>query len=150
MDRNKQEKLKNIEDVILFQLDVASKQSKIYAQRVMDKQGMGITTEQWVILKIVEESGPLTQKEVANMSYRDPASITRTLDLLSKKDFVRRIPVETDRRQHHIVLTELGRQFVKKHMNLVNDLRKLSVRGFSDSEVEVLYKMLQRIRANFK
>ncbi|WP_420321849.1 MarR family winged helix-turn-helix transcriptional regulator [Flagellimonas sp.] len=140
--------VKAIEDVILFQLDITSKQSKIYSQRIMDEAGMGITVEQWVLLKIVQEANGLSQKEIAIKSYRDPASITRTLDILEKKGLVKRQPDPNDRRQYRIVLSDQGRDFVDRHMELVNTMRKQSVKGFNADEIGRLNEFLMRIKNN--
>ena len=43
--------VKNIEDVTLFQIDKTSKTSKIYSQRELDKLGIDITVEQWIVFK---------------------------------------------------------------------------------------------------
>ena len=67
---------------------------------------MGITVEQWVILKIVHESEALTQKELANKSFRDPASITRTMDLLEKKGLLQRDALPNNRRAYTIALND--------------------------------------------
>ena len=138
----------NIEDVILFQIDKTSKISKIYSQREFDKAGLGITIEQWVLLKIIEESEELSQRELAERSSRDPASITRTLDLLSKRGLVNREQMPDNRRQYQIVLTEKGADFVTTHMAMVSEHRKLSVKGFSEQELTVLRSMLERIQVN--
>lgn len=64
--------MKRIEDVILFQIEQASKASKLFSQREFDRLGIEITVEQWILLKIISESEDLTQKELANKSSRDP------------------------------------------------------------------------------
>lgn len=141
---------KNIENVILFQLDKTSKLAKQHSQRQLEKRGMNITVEQWVILKIVEENDGVSQKVIAEKSYRDPASITRTLDLLQKKGLLNRLPIPTNRRQYQIVMTKEGKAFVQKHMDFVQSLRDLSVSGFSIQELETLSGYLQRIQQNME
>ncbi len=138
-----------IESVVLFQIDKTSKLSKLYSQREMDKSDFGITIDQWVLLKIIEESGKLSQKELAAKSSRDPASITRTLDLLQKKGFINREPTENDRRQYAIVLTIEGAQFISKHMKTVLEHRKKSVEGLTKTEIDTLMSLLKRIQENF-
>ena len=49
----------NIENIILFQIDKTSKVSKLYSQREFDRLGMGITVEQWILLKFIEENDGL-------------------------------------------------------------------------------------------
>ncbi len=81
----------DIESVILFQLDKTSKTAKQYSQREFERLGLGITVEQWILLKIIHESDDISQKELADQSFRDPASITRTLDLLHSRGFIDRL-----------------------------------------------------------
>jgi DNA-binding MarR family transcriptional regulator len=140
--------MQKIEDVILFQVDLTSKVSKQHTQRDFDNLNLGITVEQWVILKIISESPSLSQKELAQKSYRDPASITRTLDLLEKKDLLRRESMPENRRMHMIVLTNEGKQFIKKNMKLVQSHRDQSTKGITKKELEQLSATLEKIRKN--
>jgi DNA-binding MarR family transcriptional regulator len=140
--------MQKIEDVILFQVDLTSKFSKHHTQRDFDNLNLGITVEQWVILKIISESPSLSQKELAQKSYRDPASITRTLDLLEKKDLLRRESMPENRRMHMIVLTNEGKQFIKKNMKLVQSHRDQSTKGITKKELEQLSAILEKIRNN--
>ncbi len=140
--------IKDIEDLILFQIEKTNKVSKLYSQREFDKVGLGITVDQWILLKIIEESEQLSQKELANKSLRDPASITRTVDLLEKKQFLQRKPIPNNRRQYNICLTNIGAAFVKNHMSIINKHRRKSIEGFSDGELNILKSMLTRIQEN--
>ncbi len=138
----------NIESIILFQIDKTSKVSKLYSQREFDRLGLGITVEQWILLKIIEENDGLTQRELADKSLRDPASITRTLDLLSKKGFVERRPVEDNRRQYSLCLKKEGRAFIEKYMPVISSHRAKSIEGITAREIEVLTQLLGKIQKN--
>ncbi|MEL6559207.1 MAG: MarR family transcriptional regulator [Bacteroidota bacterium] len=140
--------MKNIEDVILFQIERTSKVSKIYSQREFDKINFGITIDQWILLKIIEENEQLSQKQLAKLSSRDPASITRTLDILEKKDFIKREPIPGNRRQYNVILTKQGKQFVEDHLETVISHRKKSIEGFSTEELQQLRQMLLKIQKN--
>ncbi len=137
-----------IEEVILFQLDQVSKQAKLCSQREFDRLGLDITVEQWILLKIIEESDGLSQKELADKSLRDPASITRTLDLLQKKELIERRPIEGNRRQYDIVLSDEGRGFVLSHLPIIQEYRSQSIKGLSKQDLETLKRVLQRIKEN--
>ncbi len=140
----------NIEDVILFQIDKTSKISKKYSQKEFDRINLGITIEQWILLKIIEEFEHISQKELADKSLRDPASITRTLDILEKKQLLLREPIPNNRRQYNIKLTTEGITFVKKHMKMIKEHRKKSLEGFSSEEVELLRNLLLKIQHNMR
>lgn len=137
-----------IEDVILFQIDLTSKRSKQSAQRDFDRLGLGITVEQWVILKIISETPGISQKELADKSFRDPASITRTLDLLEKKELLQRERIEGNRRMYRLILTKTGSAFIEKNMEHVQEQRDKSTAGISTEELEQLSATLLKIRKN--
>lgn len=139
---------KDIEKVILFQIEKTSKTAKQYSQKEFDKINLGITIDQWVLLKIIQEAAVLSQKELALKSRRDPASITRSLDLLEKKKLIYREAIPNNRRKYNIILTAEGSGFVKQHMAMIDAHRNKSVEGFSKQELEVLSAMLSRIQKN--
>ena len=138
----------NIDQVILFQIERTSKLSKLYSQRELDRLGLDITVEQWIILKIIHESEGISQKELAIMSLRDPASITRTLDLLQKKSLIERQSIPENRRQYNIVLTVRGEAFIAENMPTISALRAKSIEGMSTAEIQMLSNLLRRIQEN--
>jgi MarR family transcriptional regulator, transcriptional regulator for hemolysin len=140
----------NIEQVILFQIDKTSKVAKMYSQKEFDRLGLNITVDQWVLLKIIHERKEISQNELAEFSFRDPASITRTLDLLDKKELIERQAIPNNRRQYNILLTKSGLAFVKKHLQLINALRAKSIEGLSNKEIKMLTYLLQKIEQNMR
>lgn len=139
-----------LHEVILFLMDKTSKQAKRHAQRVMDAKGMGLNVDQWVLLKAVENLENGSQRLIAEALTRDTASITRSLDLLEKKNLVARQRDPNSRRQHCIVLTQEGRQFISRYMPVVEALRSDAVKGLSQEEVQMLKKLMLRMQENFK
>lgn len=142
--------MQQIEDVILYQIDLTGKVSKQYAQREFDQLKLGITVEQWVILKIVSENIDLSQKDLATKSYRDPASITRTIDLLEKKDLLVREAIPNNRRAYNISLTSKGKLFIKANMSMIKKHRERSIQGLTKDELNTLSGLLSKIRTNMK
>lgn len=139
-----------IEEVILFQIEKTNKISKIYSQKEFERVGLPLTVDQWILLKIIQESQPISQKELAQKSMRDPASITRTLDLLQKKEWIVREIITGNRRQYDLKLTVKGKGLIKKHMEMVQNHRKLSIEGFTNDELLQLNEMLKRIQKNMQ
>lgn len=139
-----------LETVLLFVIDQTNKIARQYSQREFDLLGIDINVEQWVLLKEIEEKETLSQNELAKNTSRDPASITRTLDVLQKKSLIIREPVPDNRRQYNVRLTKEGSYFVLQNMPLINELRNKSIKGFSKAELEQLIVMLQKVQANLK
>lgn len=141
---------KELHDVTIFLIDQTSKMAKQYSQKILDDLGIDIIVDHWVLLKIIEENIPLSQKELAQKSFRDPASITRTIDILEKKKFVRRERMAKDRRQHIICMTKEGKDFIDRNMPLIQSMRKQSLNGFSVAEIEKFNSLLLRMQKNLK
>lgn len=137
-----------IEEVVFFQLERTNKMARQYSQREFDQLNLDITVEQWILMKILDEKAPMSQKELADFSLRDPASITRTLTLLDKKGYVRRDPIPNNRRQLDISLSDAGKAFVKKHLPIIMAQRAQGVKGLSLSEVQHLQHILKKIQDN--
>jgi MarR family transcriptional regulator, transcriptional regulator for hemolysin len=142
-------KKENLNSVILFLIDQTSKVAKQYSQKEFDLLSIGITVEQWVLLKIVQENEPLSQAELAVKSHRDPASITRTLDILEKKRLLKREQVHENRRQYNIQLTKEGNYFILQNMPMIENMRAKGLNGFTKKEIEQLKSLLLRVQKNY-
>lgn len=137
-----------LNNLVNFLLEQTVRQMRGYAQRQLDTLQAGITVDQWVILKIIEERKQISQVELAQVAQKDTASITRILDLLQKKGLTQRIDDEYDRRKYMISLTTDGEAFVTRNLPFVNEIRSQIVRGLSPDEIRTLKGILEKIRSN--
>lgn len=121
------------------ELNNAIKQSKI-----------NITTEQWAILNRLNEEESLSQNEVAIITFKDNANITRILDKLETKGLVQRKPDPKDRRTWRISITKKG----EAQRNLIEPLAKKvlekALNGLSTKEVAMYNEISKKIIANLK
>ncbi|MEI7025822.1 MarR family winged helix-turn-helix transcriptional regulator [Paenibacillus sp. y28] len=73
-------------------------------------QPYAITTEQFSLLnKLVDEDG-ITQRELSFRIEKDPTNVTRMLDQLERKGWIRREANRDDRRSFLIYVTDEGRR----------------------------------------
>src|SRR4051794_26801627 len=77
----------------------------MFHSAVAAKQGLNATEEK--TLDYLQRKGPLTAKDLAELTGLAPASVTGLLDRLESKGFVRRVKHPTDRRR---VLVELNQE----------------------------------------
>lgn len=138
----------DLAQVVLFQLDQTSRKAKQYSQKAFDEKGLDITIDQWVLLKIIEAGDRLSQRELAKNALRDPAAITRTLDVLERKELVERVSIAGNRRKYEIQLSAKGEAFVQDNMELVRNHRRQSLMGFTVQEIKTLKSMLSRVYRN--
>ncbi|MGW3205020.1 MarR family winged helix-turn-helix transcriptional regulator [Streptomyces sp. NPDC001135] len=75
----------------------------MFHSAVAAKQGLSATEEK--TLDLLQRHGPLTAKDLAELTGLAPASVTGLLDRLEAKGFVRRVKHPTDKRR---VLVELN------------------------------------------
>ncbi len=141
--------LSKLDEVYIFHLEKAYKQFKKYKTQVLKAAGIDLTSDQWVLLKSIHEAEGSNQREIAKRTFKEPASVTRTLDLLEKKGWVKRQSVEGDRRTYELYSTAAGRALIKKVLPLAVMLRQKGVEGLSEAEVKKFNKTLIRVFENF-
>ena len=137
-----------LDEVYFFLLERTVRQFRKFSKEKLGERGVEISSEQWVILKRVSEQEGINQKEMANLTYKDPASVTRMVDLMAKKGWIERRPIEGDRRAYGLHLTKEGKVFVKKMIPAAQELRAMGLDGISQKELDNLKKTLNKIYEN--
>ncbi|MEL7226573.1 MAG: MarR family transcriptional regulator [Cyanobacteria bacterium J06576_12] len=139
-----------LEDVYVYLLERTIREIKRDFNRRLKAAfpGLTITSDQWVILKRISERESLNQREVAAVTGKDPASITRTLDLLAKKNWVERQDVPGDRRAYQVVLTAEGQELVEQLIPLAQATREAGLANVTAEEFESLKTVLNKIYSN--
>ncbi|QEM67329.1 MarR family transcriptional regulator [Geobacter sp. FeAm09] len=121
---------------------VARKFSQLFNMRF---KAYGITSEQWSILsKLVDYHG-ISQRELSTITEKDPNNITKLLDQLEKKGWVKRADHPTDRRSYVLLVTELGDQLARQLKPLDQQLFVELTTSLTNDEVEVFKKILYQI-----
>ena len=141
-----------LEDVYVYLMERAIRQLKRRFQVLLKELDpeLKITSDQWVILKRISEREAITQRDLAGITFKDPASVTRTIDLLEKKKWVSRGAVPGDRRAYQLALTKAGQGIVEKITPLAKQVREEGLSGISDRQFSGLKKTLNRIYENVK
>lgn len=139
----------HLNEIYLFHLEKAYKQFKKYKNDCFKREGIDITGDQWVVLKNIHEREGINQRELAKRCYKEPASVTRILDILERKDWVERRSVENDRRTYELHTTDSGKSLVDKILPLAVEIRAKGIEGLEAEEVSRLKEMLVRVFENF-
>ncbi|NJN35532.1 MAG: MarR family transcriptional regulator [Saprospiraceae bacterium] len=138
-----------LDEVIYFLSERMMRRVKEYSKAIFIAEGFDISIDQWVILKRVAEEEGISQIDLANATYKDPASITRILDILEKKGWAIRQPDENSRRAYKITLTTEGVALVKKMLPMVQAIRAKGLENLTEMEIEQVKIVLKKIHANF-
>ncbi|MEK8132199.1 MarR family transcriptional regulator [Paenibacillus filicis] len=82
------------------------KMSNVFAMRLREHD---MTTEQFSVLHRLYQTDGISQKEIAERTVKDQPTTARILDLLIRKELVRKEMSPTDRRSFLVFLTPSGR-----------------------------------------
>jgi DNA-binding MarR family transcriptional regulator len=139
-----------LDTIYFFLLERTVRRIRKFVQREFAKRGHDISGEQWVVLKRLYEMPGISQTDIADSTFKDPASVTRMLDLLELRGFIERRAVQGDRRSTAVHLTEKGGNFVNEVIPLAVEMRKFGMRGVSDEDKEVFLKVLDQVYENLE
>lgn len=109
---------------------------------------LGLTSAQFVVLINLYHQNESTPASFCRLLDYDPGAMTRLIDRIEKKGFVRRVRNPSDARSIMLELTELGRELCPSALPGVSNAFNRLLKGFSAQEAEQLESMLQRILAN--
>ncbi|QBQ42148.1 MarR family winged helix-turn-helix transcriptional regulator [Sphingobacterium psychroaquaticum] len=131
-----------------FILDRTARKVKQYAQATFTQQDFDITIDQWAVIKILYNADPMTQKELSEESSKDQPTLTRIIDLLIKKNLVRRIEHPTDRRCLLLQLTTEGKAKVEQLSPAVASIRMKAWENLSEEDFAHFTRILNTIHQN--
>jgi DNA-binding MarR family transcriptional regulator len=107
-----------------------------------------ITAAQFVILVSLAESGPGPTSVLCQSVQYDQGAMTRMIDRLERKGFVRRARCVDDRRRVNLELTPEGKAVYPKLIAAAAAVQNRMLQGFNRSEVDQLEAMLKRMLSN--
>jgi DNA-binding MarR family transcriptional regulator len=106
-----------------------------------------ITAAQYVILVNLANGVDSASGLCKGVSY-DPGAMTRMIDRLERKGFVRRVRSPEDRRVVNLALTEEGKAVYPKLVARAAAATNRRLRGFTKAEAQQLESFLQRMLVN--
>ncbi|RPA70226.1 MarR family transcriptional regulator [Cyclobacteriaceae bacterium YHN15] len=133
-----------------FLLDRTARRVKQYAQRKFKLGDFDLTVDQWLILKNLSENELLSQSELAHLVFKDQPTLTRIIDLLTKKGYVERVPHPMDRRSFQLLLTESGVNKVIELKPKVASIREKAWENLNEKDFEEFKRILNTIYDNLE
>lgn len=109
-----------------------------------------ITTEQWVILSGLYTKEGYNQKDLAERCLKDRAALTRILDILERKELIKRENSSNDRREFLVYMTDKGRNLYEEVLPMVTKINQENVSVFSESEFQQLKDLLNKLILNLE
>ena len=111
-------------------------------------QNIPLTPEQFrVLMHLWHEEGK-SQQELAMLSCRDRANVTRIIDILEREGIVSRQDDLNDRRIFKIHLTALGKALEQPTTECAKNTLADALKGIATEEIEICKKVLQQVAQN--
>ena len=134
-------------EIIFYSLDKAIRRYRRMAQTNIDRSGIPITVDQWLVLRVIEESPTATQTEIAERVFKDQGSVARILALLRERgQLVAGASAQGGRVLQTI--TPEGQRVLAAVQPVVLANRAVALRGLTEDDLTQLRASLERIAAN--
>lgn len=116
--------------------------------RVIAKNDIKITPDQWSVLNTLWEKEGLTVKEIVDKSRKDFANVTRIIEKLEKLEYVTKIKNEKDGRSYIISVTEKAFALKPRIEKCWKNALEISTEGISKEEQKAVVGTLLKIENN--
>lgn len=109
-----------------------------------------VTPEQWGIILALDTERATSQKELAEAIDRDQTTVVRMIYSLEKKEIVRRIQNDSDKRSHNLFLSDKGMSLKTNLMPIVTAAHDHVTKYLSHDEIQQLHDLLSKLYATVK
>lgn len=133
-----------------FLLDRTARRVKQYAQRRFRELGMNLTVDQWILMKHLSEHDGMNQRELSEVVFKDTPTLTRIIDLLAEKGYVKREMDPEDRRCFMLSLTAEGTAKVNEYKEAVSRIRMQAWEGLNEADFLQFKRVLDTIYKNLE
>jgi DNA-binding MarR family transcriptional regulator len=137
-----------LSNVIFYSIDKAIRSYRRMAQANIDRAGVPITIDQWLVLRVILENDDLTQHEIAERVFKDQASVARIIALLTKRGLLSAEPLPNDGRRTQMRVTNEGMRILDAVQPIVLSNREVALSDFSEEDMEQMRVVLERIAQN--
>jgi DNA-binding MarR family transcriptional regulator len=111
----------------------------------MARQGVDLNFTQFLALKLLEYEEPLTPAELARALHYNQGALTRLLDKLEQRGYLKRVPDPVDRRALRLELTAKGRAVRKRVIGYCDAVAERTFACTTSRERETLQDLLTRV-----
>ena len=118
----------------------------VLEMRAAKQTDIKLTMPQFVLLfTISEEKEEVILKDMAEKLGKDKSAILRMIDLLEKKELLRRAVDQNDRRKNQLLVTKKGERLIAEFRNVEFELNCELLEGLSDADMQTFYKVVNHI-----
>ena len=121
-----------------------------YLEHALADQDLGLNFTQYRVLKMLGNVPQISASELARRLEHDAGALTRLLDKMQERGFLRRHACAEDRRSVEISLTDAGRALSRPLRSISEQLTAYALSDLSDDEKVLLMTLLRRVRTTLE
>ena len=131
-----------------YLIESLSRKMRRFSAQQLREHKVDLTLEQVAVLNILDEHGSKYQNELAEIMSKDNPTLTRILDLLEKKSYLKRELSPGDRRKFLIVLTKNGAETLAQTAPVIKKIRDTLFHNISTDQLNQLLDLKGLIEDN--
>ena len=135
-------------ETIFHAIESTIKEYRKFAQKNISEKLKDMTIDQGLVLIFLNEHPDLTQKKIAKLVFKDNASMTRMINTMVQKKYLKRSMNNEDRRRYKIEITNKGKEVLETLPPIIQHNRNSSLKGITKNELNQLETILGKIRTN--
>tara|TARA_B100000809_G_C15104084_1_gene518039 strand:+ start:115 stop:546 length:432 start_codon:yes stop_codon:yes gene_type:complete len=142
--------IKNPKQTIFYSIEKTIKEYRKFAVKNIQKKFNDLTIDQALLIQFLNNNPSLSQREIAELIFKDNASVTRMIELMVKKKYLKRSVDEKDRRKYKIELTPNIQKKLIELSKIISSNREIALKKITNIEIENLESTLLKIVENCK
>ncbi len=133
---------------LYYQIEITARKIRLFGQSILDKHGLDITIEQWLVLKTVNENQGINAISIGEKLLKDKPTISKMVKSLIAKGYIEKKRSYTDNRSYSIHLTDSGVKMIDSLMPIVEEIRLQGLGNLTDEEKTMVEGILAKIINN--
>ncbi len=133
---------------LLNSIETALKVYRQSVQKELAAKGIDMTLDQWMVMRELSGNPELRQYDIAERLSKEPASVTRMIDLLFKKGFIERTESKDDRRRTTLAVTLKGESVFERAGEIISAHREAALKGIKPGRMKRVRKVMKMITKN--
>lgn len=134
-------------ETVFYEMESAIKAYRKYAQQQISAKIGNITLDQGLALIYLDRYKNISQVALADLLFKDTASLTRMIKTMIKNGFIEREINPEDLRRYKLSLTIKGEEVVKVLPVIISNNRKIALEGISEEDEYQLKRLLNNIKS---
>lgn len=135
-------------ETLFHTIESAIKVYRKYAQHQVSSTIDDLTIDQSLALIYIDKHPELNQIALAELLFKDTASLTRMINTMVKNGFIERTINSEDLRRYKLILTKKGKEVVKTLPKIITENRSIALEGISNEDEQNLKRILNKIKDN--